>query len=209
MSFIEADDILPADTRAVLKAQKADIFATFHCVQIGKIEKVTPDEQTVEVTLQIRRPATDGTSSAIPLLVDVPYMVLQGGGAYIDLPITAGDYCIVLFNDRDIDTWWSTANMADPATNRKHDLSDGIAIVGLNPKTAPKEMAGTSMGLIAADKKVRIKNDIETLFTLMGDLINAISGLTTYGSPESHTVTAASKAALAAIKTRFESLLEE
>lgn len=206
---MKPDEILPANTLSLLEAQKADIFATFHCVQIGKIEKVTPGEQTVEVTLQIRRPAADGTSSAIPLLVDVPYMVLQGGGAYIDMPITAGDYCIVLFNDRDIDIWWSTANMADPATNRKHDLSDGIAIVGLNPKTAPKEMAGTSMGLIAADKKVRIKNDIETLFTLMGDLIDAISGLTTYGSPESHTVTAASKAALSAIKTRFESLLEE
>ena len=206
---MKPDEILPANTLSLLEAQKADIFATFHCVQIGKIEKVTPGEQTVEVTLQIRRPAADGTSSAIPLLVDVPYMVLQGGGAYIDLPITAGDYCIVLFNDRDIDTWWSTANMADPATNRKHDLSDGIAIVGLNPKTAVKEMAGTSMGLIAADKKVRIKNNIETLFTLMGDLIDAVSGLTTYGSPESHAVTAASKAQLSAIKTRFESLLEE
>lgn len=209
MSFIKADDILPANTLSLLEAQKADIFATFHCVQIGKIEKVTPDEQTVEVTLQIRRPAADGTSSAIPLLVDVPYMVLQGGGAYIDLPITAGDYCIVLFNDRDIDTWWSTANMADPATNRKHDLSDGIAIVGLNPKTAVLPMAGTSLGLIAADKKVRIKNDTETLFTLVGDLIDAVSDLTTFGSPESHAVTAASKATLAAIKTRFESLLEE
>ena len=206
---MKPDEILPANTLSLLEAQKADIFATFHCVQIGKIEKVTPDEQTVEVTLQIRRPAADGTSSAIPLLVDVPYMVLQGGGAYIDLPITAGDYCIVLFNDRDIDTWWSTANMADPATNRKHDLSDGIAIVGLNPKTAVLPMAGTSLGLIAADKKVRIKNDIETLFTLMGDLIDAVSGLTTYGSPASHTVTASSQAALAAIKTRFESLLEE
>lgn len=203
------DDILPANLPSLLDAQKADIFSTFHCVQIGKIEKVTPAEQTVEVTLQIRRPATDGTSSAIPLLVDVPYFVLQGGGAYIDMPISPGDYCIVLFNDRDIDVWWSTANMADPATSRKHDLSDGIAIVGLNPKTAPLEMAGTSLGLIAADKKVRIKNDIETLLTLMGDLIDAVSGLTTYGSPASHTVTAASQSALAAIKTRFESLLEE
>jgi hypothetical protein len=136
-------------------------------------------------------------------------MVLQGGGAYIDMPVTPGDFCIVLFNDRDIDTWWSTANMADPATNRKHDLSDGIAIVGLNPKTAVLPMAGTSLGLIAADKKVRIKNDTETLFTLVGDLIDAVSDLTTFGSPESHAVTAASKATLAAIKTRFESLLEE
>lgn len=151
MNTMKPDEILPANTLSLLEAQKADIFSTFHCIQIGKIEKVTPEEQTVEVTLQIRRPAADGTSSAIPLLVDVPYFILQGGGAYIDMPIKAGDYCIVLFNDRDIDTWWSTANMADPASNRKHDLSDGIAIVGINPKTSPREMDGTKTRVINPD----------------------------------------------------------
>ena len=207
MSFIEADDILPADTRAVLKAQKADIFATFHCVQIGKIEKVTPDEQTVEVTLQIRRPATDGTSSAIPLLVDVPYMVLQGGGAYIDLPITAGDYCIVLFNDRDIDTWWSTANMADPATNRKHDLSDGIAIVGLNPKTAVLPMEGSTVGLRGGSHKVNIDNNAEKFDKLFSDLIDALLDSRTTGNSVTQKFDPNTVIALNAIKTRGGNLL--
>jgi len=161
---MKPDDILPADTLSLLEAQKADIFSTFHCIQIGKIEKVTAADQTVEVTLQIKRPAADGTSAAIPLLVDVPYFVLQGGEAYIDMPIKAGDYCIVLFNDRDIDTWWSTANMADPATNRKHDLSDGMAIVGINPKTSPREMDGTFVRILGtsgpgAEKEAARKGD--------------------------------------------------
>lgn len=148
---MKAEQILPADTRAVLDAQKDDIFSTFHCIQIGKIEKVTKSEQTVEVTLQIRRPARDGTSVTIPLLVDVPYFVLQGGKSYIDMPISVGDYCIVLFNDRDIDVWWSTANIADPASSRKHDLSDGIAIVGINPKTSPRASDGTKTRVINPD----------------------------------------------------------
>lgn len=202
MSFKKPDDILPANTLSVLEAQKSDIFSTFHCVQIGKIEKVTPEEQTVEVTLQIRRPALDGTSSAIPLLVDVPYMVLQGGGAYIDLPISPGDYCIVLFNDRDIDVWWSTANMADPATTRKHDLSDGIAIVGLNPKPSPLPMQGSTVGLRGGPNKVNIDNAQEKFDALISDIIDAIVDISTYGSPTSHTLTAASKAQFNALKTR-------
>ena len=158
------DDILPADTLSLLAAQKSDIFSTFHCIQIGKIEKVTAADQTIEVTLQIKRPATDGTSAAIPLLVDVPYFVLQGGGAYIDMPIAVGDYCIVLFNDRDIDVWWSTANMADPATNRKHDLSDGIAIVGLNPKPSALPHSDTLVRILGtsgagAEKEAARKGD--------------------------------------------------
>lgn len=158
------DDILPANLPAVLAAHKADIFATFHCIKIGKIEKVTASEQTVEVSLTMRRPAADGTSTEYPLLVDVPYFVLQGGGAYIDMPITAGDYCLVLFSDRDIDTWWSTANVADPATTRKHDLSDGIAIVGLNPKTAPLEMDGTKTRIINSNG-IELNGNTKTFVT--------------------------------------------
>lgn len=172
---MKPDEILPANTLSLLDAQKADIFSTFHCIQIGKIEKVTAAEQTVEVTLQIRRPAADGSSSAIPLLVDVPYFVLQGGGAYIDMPIAAGDYCIVLFNDRDIDVWWSTANMADPATSRKHDLSDGIAIVGINPKTAVRDMDGEKLRIINPDG-IELNGNSKTFVTYAA-LNTALQGL--------------------------------
>lgn len=206
---MNVNEKMPPNLKEILDDKTAEIFASLNCVNIGKVESINSSEQTVEVTLQIKRLAQDGTSTAWPMLVDCPYFVLQGGRAYIDMPIAAGDFCLVLFNDRNIDTWWNTANMTDPRTPRKHSMSDGIALVGLNPKPQALDHVATSVGIIAADKKVRIKNDIETLFTLVGDLIDAVSGLTTYGSPESHTVTAASQAQLSAIKTRFETLLEE
>lgn len=130
------DEMMPPSIKILLDDLRAEIFATINCVQIAKVEKVTPGEQTIEASIQIKRLAADGTSTAYPILVDVPYMVLQGGGAYIDMPIAAGDYCLILFNDRNIDSWWSTANVADPPSKRKHSLSDGFAIVGFNPKTA-------------------------------------------------------------------------
>lgn len=206
---MNVNEKMPPNLKELLDDRTAEIFASLNCVNIGKVESINADEQTVEVTLQIKRLAQDATSTAWPMLVDCPYFVLQGGGAYIDMPITAGDFCLVLFNDRSIDTWWDTANMTDPRTPRKHSLSDGIALVGLNPKPQALEHKDTSVGIEAAGKKVRINNNAEKLFTLMGDLIDAVSGLTTYGSPASHTVTAASQAQLSALKTRFESLLEE
>lgn len=142
------DEKMPPDLKIVTKELRNEIFATLNCIQIGKIEKVTSAEQTVEVTIQIKRLAADGTSTAIPVLVDCPYFVLQGGGAYIDMPIKKGDYCIVLFNDRDIDTWWSTANVTDPNSTRKHSLSDGMALVGINPKTAALDMDGSKTRVI-------------------------------------------------------------
>jgi hypothetical protein len=145
------DEMMPPNLKIILDEVKADIFATFNCIQIGKISKVTSSEQTVEIELQIKRLAADGTSTKYPVLVDCPYFVLQGGGAYIDMPIKQGDYCLVLFNDRNIDNWWSTANVADPATARKHSLSDALAVVGLNPKSSPLEMDGTKTRIINSD----------------------------------------------------------
>jgi hypothetical protein len=136
-------EMMPPNLKIILDEVKADIFATLNCIQIGKISKITAAEQTIEIELQIKRLAADGTSTAYPVLVDCPYFVLQGGGAYIDMPIKPGDYCIVLFNDRCIDSWWSTANVADPPSTRKHSFSDALAIVGLNPKPSPLDMDGT------------------------------------------------------------------
>jgi hypothetical protein len=148
MKDLLPDEILPPNLKILLNEARAEIFSTLNCVQIGKIEKITPETQTVEISIQIRRLAADGTSSAHPILVDCPYFVLQGGGAYLDMPIKPGDCCIILFNDRCIDSWWATANLADPPSARKHSLSDALAIVGLNPKPSPLDMDGDWVRLL-------------------------------------------------------------
>ena len=77
---MSAEKLMPPELKILFDQHKAETFATLNCVQIGKIEKVTASEQTVEISLQIRRLAEDGTSEAYPVLVDCPYFVLQGGG---------------------------------------------------------------------------------------------------------------------------------
>jgi hypothetical protein len=145
---MNVNEKMPPNLKEILDDKTAEIFASLNCVNIGKVESINSSEQTVEVTLQIKRLAQDGTSTAWPMLVDCPYFVLQGGGAYIDMPIAAGDFCLVLFNDRNIDTWWNTANMTDPRTPRKHSMSDGIALVGLNPKPQALDHDGTKTRVI-------------------------------------------------------------
>jgi hypothetical protein len=171
------DEIIPPNIKILLNELRAEIFSTLNCVQIGKIEKVTASAQTVEISLQIKRLAADGTSTAYPVLVDCPYFVLQGGGAYIDMPIKPGDYCIVLFNDRCIDSWWSTANVADPPSTRKHSFSDALAIVGLNPKPSPRAADGTWARLMASggtEKEAARKGDTAKL-TMSGTDIQALA----------------------------------
>lgn len=121
----------------ILSAERARVFSSFNAVQIGKIEEVQREKQTVTVELQIKRVLDDGRSIKYPPLVDVPFFVLQGGGAYIQMPVKKGDFCIVLFNDRCIDGWFPSGAVQEPACRRMHSLSDGIALIGINPGGSP------------------------------------------------------------------------
>ena len=131
-----------------LEQIRAEVFTTLNCIQVGRIVAFDKGNQTANVEIQLRRRRNETEIAEYPVLQDCPVFVLQGGGAYIDLPIAARDYCIVLFNDRNIDTWWSTANVAEPPNRRKHALSDGIAIVGINPRTSVRDIDGSIVRIL-------------------------------------------------------------
>ena len=139
--------VLPPELDDLLAESRETVFSTLNSIEIGKLEVVN-DDQTVSIQIQVLRRKADGTTSKYPLLVDCPYFVLQGGDAYIDMPIKKGDDCLVLFNDRNIDNWWSTGNVAVPADTRKHDLSDGFALVGINREAKALNRDGDAMRMM-------------------------------------------------------------
>lgn len=133
-----------------LEVLKKQIFSRLNCVQIARIEKYDPSAQTVEASIVMKAVKNGDEIVEYPLLIDVPVFVLQGGGAYLDMPISPGDFCIILFNDRDIDTWWLSGNVKQPATKRKHNIADGLAIVGINPATNTLSLDGSVVRLLGA-----------------------------------------------------------
>ena len=110
---------------------------------VGTIKSFNATNQTATVAINYLKNirggnpiSTDLTSDQYvqyPLLVVVPVVVLQGGGAFISFPIVSGDSCILLFNDREIDTWltYNPSTPNPPQSDRTHDLNDAIALVGI------------------------------------------------------------------------------
>lgn len=113
-----------------------NISMAMNCVKIGRIESFDKTEQTASVQILHRMDSNYNLeldkSVDYPLLCKVPVVVLQGGGANITFPISAGDQCLVLFCDYMIDNWWVSGDVSSSDFPRKHDLSDAIAIVGLS-----------------------------------------------------------------------------
>jgi phage baseplate assembly protein gpV len=103
------------------------------------IQSFDPAARTVtaQPAIQARLQQPDGAYVWVnlPLLVDCPVVFPSGGGITLTFPIAAGDECLIIFSCRCIDAWWQSGGFENvQADLRMHDLSDGIAIVGLSSK---------------------------------------------------------------------------
>lgn len=112
----------------------------------GIIQSFDPVEQTVTVQPAIKERVIDALGNismvSLPLLLDVPLNVPRGGGFAFTFPIKPGDEVLVIFSDMCIDAWWSQGGVQVQAEKRRHDLSDGFAI--LAPTSQPRRITNYS-----------------------------------------------------------------
>lgn len=123
----------------VLEKLTNNIKFSMNCVKIGEIVSFDKTDQTASVRVlhvmdENYNVYLDNTIE-YPVIQKVPVVVMSGGGTYISHPIKEGDQCILLFCDYMIDAWWTSGEAKPSIFPRKHDISDPIAIVGLNPST--------------------------------------------------------------------------
>lgn len=144
----------------------ADIRVAVPCI----IESVDYDSQTCTAQVAIREKLNfEGNIEhmEIPPLLDVPFFINSGGGYCLTLPIKRGDDCLVVFGDNCMDAWWQSGGVQNQIERRRHDLSDGFAIVGFksqpnvvigySPNTAQLRNASGSACIELAGDEIRIK----------------------------------------------------
>lgn len=108
-------------------------LADVHTIVVAKITAV--NETTIGCTPVINRVVED-ESRQLPEFIEVPPVIIQGGGSYIAEPIAVGDYCLVLISERCYDAWYAGSDFVSPLEMRMHDYSDGFALCGINPQAA-------------------------------------------------------------------------
>ena len=130
------------------------ILCQIRCCAPGIIQSFDEDAGTVTVQLAVRESMNVATQSGqgfsapvptpteIPVLSDVPVVLYGGGGYVITCPITAGDECLVVFGDNCYNAWWTNGGIQNQEIKRRHDLSDGFAIVGI--RSQPNKLSNWS-----------------------------------------------------------------
>ena len=194
----------------VIDSLKNSINVNIHCVKIGEIVSFDKTDQTASVkVLHVLDSNYDlymdeGVTVEYPVLGKVPVVIMGGGGTYITHPIAPGDHCLLLFCDYMIDSWWATGEAKPSLFPRKHDISDPIAIVGLNP--IPKAIQNYSDYLrlqynenssIVIGEQIDVNNattnlngNVNVQETLTAKTLNATSAASgTFTTADSKTVT--------------------
>lgn len=141
----------------------------------GMIQSVDLEKQTCTVQLAIREKLNFNGNlewTEIPLLLDVPLFIYSGGGYCMTLPIQKDDECLVIFGDNCMDSWWQSGGVQNQIERRRHDLSDGFAIVGFRsqPQTVKNYSTNTA----------QLRNASGSAYIeIAGDTINIVSSNTT------------------------------
>lgn len=118
-----------------LEAYFSSFSEALNCIKIGRIENVDTTNQTVDVQVLHKRVSMNLNKRELKdyaLLCQVPFIVLGGGSSNLTFPISKGDNCLLLFCDYEIDRWWDTGENLPANYERKHDISDAFAIVGVH-----------------------------------------------------------------------------
>lgn len=145
-------------TADMLNRVKYDVSREINCHLICKIESIDAAKNTITCSSAFKRRMSDDTELEYPLFVDVPLFIMTGGGAHFLIPPKVGDWCLLCFNDRDIDNWWYSGEVRTPASPRAHSLSDGIALVGVRPQSNPLNIVLDAVTLDALDLPIKFKN---------------------------------------------------
>jgi len=134
----------------------------------GFVKSFDAVKQTVSVQLAIREKLSFNGKPFedidIPILQDVPIFMPRAGNFVLTMPVTIGDECLVIFGDNCIDDWWQSGRVWNQMDNRRHDLSDGFAILG--PWSQPNVISdystdSTRLRNLLNDSYVEVKdNDI-------------------------------------------------
>lgn len=206
------------DLSLLFQNKKFELKSEMNCIGIGTIVAFDVSDLTVTVQINYLRVIYGGAAQAAPnndsvinqtisypQLVKCPLMISSGGSSYLSFPIVPGDQCVIFFNDRDIDTWWSTGSPnSAPNTNRVHDLSDALIFVGIRPKTDPISGYNQIGPQLYGNSGVCIKSQATTLRIALDALCNA---LLSFVDSDGDTLSPATAAAITAAKVLIDGVL--
>jgi hypothetical protein len=125
------DNFNDIDLLQVIRAFQQETFAKLNVMRIGIIEEVLADNEVrCSITnKKLIKTNPDGTSTwrdYPPIFAKVWYM--GSGASGIDYPLTVNTPCLLLFNDREFNSYFDSKKVSPLSNTLMHDLSYCICV---------------------------------------------------------------------------------
>ncbi len=214
--------------RDLLDLHTKEVMLQTNCHAIGTIKSFDASNQTAQATINYQKtiyfqdPVTGVFQSQYLNYAPAsgPVIILGGGGGHLTFPISSGDSCLILFNDRDFDTWFQS-QAGQPAvpvpTARMHSFSDAIILVGINNiasaissydnQRALLSYNGAEVG-VGNSSKVKIANQSYTLNGLLQSILTQLETLANTAAVSGSPLNPSVATQLSTLATELGALLE-
>lgn len=174
-------------------------LTTIHTALPASIISYDYKKQKAQVKPVLSKLWSDGETTEMPVINDVPVIFPRAGGASLTFPVAPGDYCLLVFSERSMDSWLTEGGSTNtPNDIRKFDLSDAIALMGIFPFTEDSmaennddvllTYKGSSIRIkssgdivIETSSKVAIGNSSTEVLDVLSQLIGFLSNSVTTG----------------------------
>jgi hypothetical protein len=172
----------------LISAVVSSMLGNVHTCMPGEVMRVFSDaankRQFVDVLPSLQRAAFDElglpVNETLPIVPMVPVAYPQGGGFFISVPLSVGDFVLLLFAERSIDQWLQIAHKkgqraVDPGDVGLHPLEGAIALP-CGPAPRPELLDGIDAQDLVIAKvggpQLRVQHD--GTIKVVGDL--AVTG---------------------------------
>lgn len=147
------------DITNVVKYSNLQTASELNCLRIATVEELHPEDLTVTVKLLNKRTIgqnSDGTPNVkdyAPIRAKICYC-----NPFITNPIHIGDDCLLLFSDREIESWFINGDAQPVNYQRMHDLTDAFAIFGIRSLPDMITLLTNCLHLFYGQSDIQIKD---------------------------------------------------
>lgn len=151
-----------------------------NCMRIGIVQNVYYDDLTVDVLIANKKTLNlnnDGTQNVrdFPLIrAKIVYC-----NPFITCPINQGDECVLLFSDREIESWFINGEVNPEGYPRMHALTDCVAIFGIRSIPKMISILADCLNLFYGSSNIALSSDH---ININGDTVQASNFHATNGA---------------------------
>lgn len=195
----------PWTLQDLLSSFRASFAADLHTAMPGKVSKYDASTQKADVKPLLQSRWVDESdkqqTSEYPVIPCVP-VVFPGAGKYrLTFPITTETTGMLFFCEASLDKWLISGGMVDPASDRRHDLTDAVFIPGLRDfghalKSAPIDRLtlgddeGLQIHIDGSSIRIGSNTPVELESAALGDTIYTfLQNLLVYATSHTHPYT--------------------